>query len=91
MNTRVTDFLAYSGDTDREASAAYYRAMRAMTPEERLCRALELSDQMRAVLAAGVRHRHPEYDDRQVQLATVRLLLGETLFRRVHPGVEVQP
>jgi len=87
----VTDSLAFGGDTDREASAVYYRALRAMTPEERLCRGMELSDQMRAVLAAGVRHRHPDYDDRQVQLATVRLLLGETLFRQVHPGVEVQP
>jgi hypothetical protein len=80
-----------SGDTDPEASAVYYRALRAMTPEQRLRRGLELSDQMRAVLAAGVRHRHPDYDDRQVQLATVRLLLGEALFRQVHPGVEVQP
>jgi hypothetical protein len=87
----VTDFLASIGDTDREASAVYYRAMRAMTPQQRVCRALELSDQMRSVLAAGIRHRHPEYDDRLVRLATVRLLIGESLFRQVHPGVEVQP
>lgn len=78
-------------DTTPDAAAVYYAALRRMRPEDRVLRALELSDQMRAVLQAGVRHRHPEYDESAVRLATIRLWLGEKLFREVYPGVEVLP
>ena len=49
----------------------------------------ELSDELWRIVEAGVRQRHPEYDERRVRLATVRLWLGDELFRRVHPGVEI--
>jgi hypothetical protein len=78
-------------DTSLEATRAYFAVLRRMTPDERVKQALELSDQMCAVLEAGVRHRHPEYDEQQVRLATIRLRLGTRLFREVHPGVEVRP
>jgi len=78
-------------DTTPDAAAAYYATLRRMRPEDRVLRALELSDQMRAVLQAGVRHRHPDYDESAVRLATIRLWLGEKLFREVYPGVEVLP
>lgn len=51
----------------------------------------ELTDDLRRVTEAGVRHRHPDYDDDMVRLALIRLWLGPELFRRVHPAVEIEP
>ena len=87
----MTDFSRLMRDTSLEASRVYYAALGRMTPQERIRRAFELSDQARAVLEAGVRWRHPDYDEESVRLATIRLWLGERLFGEVYPGVEVEP
>ena len=87
----VGQFDRFMRDTTPEAARVYYAALRRMGPEARLKAALQLSDQMRALLEAGVRQRHPDYDEQTVRLATIRLWLGEALFREVYPGVEVKP
>jgi hypothetical protein len=43
------------------------------------------------VSAAGVLRRHPNYSDEQVRMAVIRMRLGEALFKKVYPGVEVAP
>lgn len=87
----MNEFDAVIADTTVDAAAVYYEALRRMPPEERMRRSLEASDQLRDVLESGVRQRHPEYNDRQAKLAAIRLRLGDTLFREVYPGVEVEP
>jgi len=87
----MSEVHPYMRDTSREAATVYYEVLRSMRPEERLRRALDLSDQARAVLEAGIRHRHPEYDDRSVHLAAVRLSLGKRLFREAFSDREVEP
>ncbi|MCL4190123.1 MAG: hypothetical protein KJZ87_00150 [Thermoguttaceae bacterium] len=86
----MNEFDPVLTDTTPDAAAVYYEALRQMPPEERVRRGLEASDQLRDVLEAGVRQRHPDYDDRQVKLAAIRHRLGDTLFREVYPGVEVE-
>jgi hypothetical protein len=76
-------------DTTLEAARVQYDIYRRMPPERRLELALRMSDSLRALTAAGVRHRHPEYDEEQVRLAVIRLTLGDELFRQVYPGVAV--
>ncbi len=44
----------------------------------------ELSDNLRAITEAGIRHRHPEYDEEQVRLALIRAVLGDKLFGRFY-------
>jgi hypothetical protein len=40
----------------------------------------------------GVRKRHPEYDDHQIQLAVIRLMLPEELFLHIYPDArEIRP
>jgi hypothetical protein len=51
----------------------------------------ELSNALRRVTEAGIRHRHPDYDDEMVRLALVRLWLGPELFQQVHPAIEIEP
>ena len=42
-----------------------------------------MSDDARAVSEAGIRHRHPEWSDREVQRGLLELLLGPELAKRV--------
>ncbi len=73
-------------DTSAEAAAVQIEAYRRMTSAARLHAALELTELSRALLAAGVRRRHPEYDDEQLRLATIRLWLGDELYRQAYAG-----
>lgn len=56
-----------------------------MSPERRLQAALDLTRTSRDLLAAGIRKRHPEYNEHQVKLASIKLTLGADLFASVYP------
>jgi len=71
-------------DTSKEALRVQMAILRKLGPERRLQMALELSDTVRAVAEAGIRHRHPEYDELEVRSALIRMVLGERLFRRYY-------
>ncbi|HUW19484.1 MAG TPA: hypothetical protein VMW16_09290 [Sedimentisphaerales bacterium] len=45
--------------------------------------ALELSDNLRSIVEAGVRLRHPDYDEQKIKREAVRLMSGDQLFRQV--------
>jgi hypothetical protein len=76
-------------DTTPEAFRVLVHAYRAMPAGRRLEMALQMSDDIMAVAAAGVRRRHPEYTDEQARLSLIRMRLGERLFREVY-GETVQ-
>jgi hypothetical protein len=78
-------------DTTPEAALVQLEICRQLPPSHRLKLALQMSDTLRKLTAAGVRHRHPDYTDDQVRLAVTRIFLGEKLFREVYPGADVQP
>lgn len=79
------------GDTTPEAFVEQLRVLARLSNETRATMSSQLSDNLRAILEAGVRQRHPDYDERTVQLATIRCMLGDKLFREVYPDVDVQP
>jgi hypothetical protein len=62
-----------------------------MTPEQRVAVAAEMSDEIRAVTEAGIRHRHPGYSDDEARAALAAILLGtgdatRRRARRTSPG-----
>ena len=69
-------------DTTPEALAVQLRILHRIGPAGRLARMFELSDNLRMRVAAGVRHRHPEWDDRAVEREVIRLMIGDELFHR---------
>jgi hypothetical protein len=77
-------------DTTPEAARVQIEIFRRMPPSKRLELACQMSDSARLLSAAGVRHRHPDYGEEQVKMAVIRLTLGEELFRKVYPGVNVE-
>jgi hypothetical protein len=62
-----------------------------MTPEQRVALAAEMSEEIRAVTEAGIRHRHPAHaaDEVQAALADIVLGPGNGMLRRarhISPG-----
>lgn len=74
-----------SADTSPEAHARQVSAYRSMSPARRVDIAAAMSEEMFEVAAAGIRARHPDYDEGQVGWALRRLRLGDVLFRAVWP------
>jgi len=72
-------------DTTEMAEAIQIEIFRAMGAKGRLQAATDLARTSRNLLAAGVRKRHPAYDDEQVRYAVIRLTLGEEWFLKVYP------
>jgi hypothetical protein len=77
-------------DTTREAYLVQLAILRRLSPDRRLEIACRMTDALREIVAAGVRSRHPEYTEQQVKMGMIRLWLGEELFRKVYPGVDIQ-
>lgn len=50
----------------RPNHAIYIRTLRAMTPEQRLAKAFELSEMTRDLLRAGLRQRFPHASDQEL-------------------------
>jgi len=69
----------------------HYAIYRRIPPDRRLDLAFEMSESLRRVQADGVRDRHPTYSEEQVRLAVIRLAIGDDLFAKVYPSVQVDP
>lgn len=80
----------FPADTTLEAARVQMEVFRRMTPARRLQLAFDMSHSLRRVVASGIRSRHPEYTEEQVAVAAAaRLALGDDLFRKAYPGVEI--
>jgi hypothetical protein len=64
-------------DTDTEIWRRQLSAYRAMGPQGRLRRAIELSEEVRELARAGIRAGHPDWPEARV---------GAELVRRQRPG-----
>ena len=78
-------------DTSEEARAVQLAALRRLGVEGRAKATFELNRLCRELSKCGIRMRHPDYNEEQVEFALRRLMLGDALFREVYPGVEVEP
>ncbi len=69
-------------DTTADALAVQTRALRRIGPGGRAAMMFELSDNLRSLVEAGVRHRHPHWESRAVEREVTRLMIGDDLFQR---------
>jgi hypothetical protein len=72
-------------DTDPESHDTQMDLYRRMGGPARVAVMFRLNESARRWSAAGIRRRHPAYDDVQVRLALARLVLGDELVRDVWP------
>jgi hypothetical protein len=66
-------------DTSEDSRQRQLRAVRAMTPGQRLRAADEMSAEVRALAEAGIRHRRPNASPDEVAEELADLLLGRDL------------
>jgi hypothetical protein len=74
-----------------EPDAMAWQILRKLGIEGRARMTFNLNRSLRSISEAGVRRRHPEYDDRRVQLGAIKLAIGADLFKLVYPGEDVEP
>jgi hypothetical protein len=72
-------------DTEPDAEAVQLDIYRRMTPARRVAIGIQMSLDARATVLAGIRARHPDYDDATARWALFRLLIGDALFVRAWP------
>jgi len=78
-------------DTSPEARRVQIEALRRLGVEGRLKATVALNHLTRELTKTGIRERHPDYSEEQVEFALRRIMLGDKLFREVYPDVEVEP
>lgn len=72
-------------DTTPDAREVQFRVWRRTGSARCLLLAIEMSEELRRVTAAGIRSRHPDYTQAEVRWALLRLTLGDDLFGRAYP------
>ena len=77
--------IRLKGYDDKDILNKQIEILRNIPPEKRLELALELSQVSKELLKEGIRNRHPEYKDKEINLALIRILIGEELFKKVYP------
>ncbi len=78
-------------DTSLDAATKQFEILRRMTIQQRARITFDLIDNLRQITEAGVRQRHPDYDDRKVAQAVARLTLGDQLFRQAYGDIDIKP
>jgi hypothetical protein len=86
---RIARPASISADTSLDAHEAQIHAYRRMGGAARVAVMFRLSESTRRWTIAGIRRRHPHYDDFQLRLALARMILGDDLVRRVWPDFEL--
>lgn len=75
-------------DTTTDADAVQLEAYRRLGGSGRVAILFRLNTLVRETALAGIRRRHPTYDEAQVRMALQRLVLGDELVRQVFPDRE---
>jgi hypothetical protein len=88
---RMSTVDRMSGDTTPEAMAKQVEVLRRMGLAGRAAMTFELSDNLRSIVEAGVRLRHPDWDRGLVGREVLRLMIGDDLFRKAFGGGQVRP
>ena len=68
-------------DTKPIAAAVQLKIYRAMSPQDRLCQAIALSEASREMAIAGIRARHADATELQRRRMLMDVLLGPVLAR----------
>ena len=72
-------------DTSPEAAEILRRRILGLTPSQRVAEGERLCKLARQFMRAGIRRRHPDYDENQVEMALARLLWGDDLYTKARP------
>jgi len=69
-----------NSDTNLEAELKHIQVLRGLGIQGRARLTFELSDNMHQILLDGIKHRHPDYNEDNLMLALLKLILPNELF-----------
>lgn len=75
-------------DTTPDADDVQLAVYRRLGGAARVAIMFRLNDMVRNATMAGIRRRHPDYGERQIEWAWQRLTLGDVLVREAFPDRE---
>ena len=78
-----------SGDTDRKSALRQIDTLRRPGIRGRAEMTFQLSNNLRSIVEAGIRQRHPDYSQEEVTRAVLSLVLDRDLFLQVFPNSEI--
>jgi len=73
----------FDGDTSREALRVQFAALRRIPATKRLALMDDLTLLVQSVARAGLKRRHPNASENEIEVLYMRLVLGEELASRV--------
>jgi len=76
MDSVVSSPVMAARDTSEKAAALQIEIHRRFSPSERLRMAMEMSDFARSLTRAGIRSRHPEDSDDEIERKLLEQLYG---------------
>jgi hypothetical protein len=85
----MIDVSAAPLDTSQSAHEVQRDVYLRMGGAARVAVMFRLTDAVRRLAMAGIRARHPKYDEERVRRAYARLVLGDALTRAVWPDQEL--
>jgi hypothetical protein len=84
MQAKGSGYRTQSSDTSIVAERVQFDCYRAMSPEEKLEIILGMCEAGRELSLTGLRMRHPEASDAELELREACLRLGPELARKVY-------
>jgi len=75
-------------DTTLDAVRKEFEILRRLGPKVRARMSFDMSDSLHRIVEAGVRHRHPDFDQKKIKLEVLRLMIGDKLYRQMLKGTE---
>ena len=75
-------------DTDKKTIKRQYDILVKMDINSRSEMVFQLSDNLRSLLEAGVRDRHPDYSETKIREAVLSLTLDKEIFKQAFPDYE---
>lgn len=70
-------------DTTVEAAKRQLEIMRELGPQKRIEMAFDMSNSLRDIVEAGVKLRHPDYNEQKTKQEVLRLMLGGDLYKHI--------
>jgi hypothetical protein len=87
--SRITTMIPK--DTSKDAYLKQIEVLRKIGPQRRAEMVIELSDNLRSIVEAGIRSRHPEYTDQQVVQAVLSLVVDKETIKKAFGNTEATP
>ena len=81
--TPGSDIPGFEGDTSRETLRVQFAALRRIAPSKRLSLMDDLTAFVRSLTRQGLRRRHPERSEAELELMYFQLVLGRDLAAKV--------